>query len=47
MLIMAALRNLMLISMTMGSFDRVSCLNKHPQVAIVDDFKNCNNRRNR
>lgn len=40
-LVIHALRYLMAISTTTGSFDRVSCLNKAPQVAWVDDFKNC------
>lgn len=31
----------MAISTTTASFERVSCLNKDPQVARVDDFKNC------
>lgn len=40
-LIIDALRYLMAISTTTASFDRVSCLNKDPHVARVDDFKNC------
>lgn len=40
-LIIDALRNLTAISTTTASFDKVSCLNKAPQVATVDDFKNC------
>lgn len=38
---MHARRYLIAISTTTASFDRVSCLNKHPQVARVDDFRNC------
>ena len=40
-LVIDALRYLMAISTTTASFDRVSCLNKDPHVARVDDFKNC------
>lgn len=39
-LVIDALRYLMAISKTTASFDNVSCLNKAPQVARVDDFKN-------
>lgn len=46
-LVIDTLRYLTAISTTTASFERASCLNRHPQVARVDDFKNCRRRMNR
>lgn len=40
-LVIEARRNLLAISTITASCDRVSCLNKAPHVARVDDLKNC------
>lgn len=40
-LVIEALRNLTAILTTAASFERASCLNKAPHVAMVEDFKNC------